>query len=246
MAKNKSAPSARDAARQAHANQLAAEKRRSRIITWTIVGVVAAVIAIIVTVVLMNSSRSIPDDGPAPSSATSEGGIMYDKGVPVEADGPAEVDATTVDEPNADTAGEVPYGVPDADASDIIIYADPNCVYCPQFEAENSEALDELAEAGDSIEYRIVNLLDNPGTDTYSSRASNAMACMAEEHPEHAGDFLHEIFDSYNSHQGAGLSNDELETMASDLGADISGCQSDNTYRPFVNFTTAKATAAGI
>src|SRR5699024_12430718 len=74
---------------------------------------------------LMNSSRSIPDDGPAPSSATSEGGIMYDKGVPVEADGPAEVDATTVDEPNPDTAGEVPDEVPDADASDIIIYADP-------------------------------------------------------------------------------------------------------------------------
>ncbi|HIW47073.1 MAG TPA: DsbA family protein [Candidatus Yaniella excrementigallinarum] len=246
MAKNKSAPSSRDAARQAHANQLAAEKRRSRIITWTIVGVVAAVIAIIVTVVLMNSSRSIPDDGPAPSSATSEGGIMYDKGVPVEADGPAEVDATTVDEPNPDTAGEVPDEVPDADASDIIIYADPNCVYCAQFEAENSEALDELAEDGYSIEYRIVNFLDNPGTDNYSSRAANAMACMAEEHPEHAGDFLHEIFDSYNSHQGAGLSNDELETMASDLGADISGCQSDNTYRPFVNFTTAKATAAGI
>src|SRR5699024_12135031 len=77
----------------------------------------------------------------------------------------------------------------DLDASDIIIYADPNCVYCAQFEAENSEALDELAEDGYSIEYRIVNFLDNPGTDNYSSRAANAMACMAEEHPEHAGDF---------------------------------------------------------
>src|SRR5699024_2095293 len=122
MAKNKSAPSSRDAARQAHANQLAAEKRRSRIITWTIAGVVEAIIAIIVTVVLMNSSRSIPDDGPAPSSATSEGGIMYDKGVPVEADGPAEVDATTVDEPNPYTACEVQDEVPDTDALFIINY----------------------------------------------------------------------------------------------------------------------------
>src|SRR5699024_12393723 len=161
---------------------------------------------------------------------TREVRIMYDNGIPVEADGLAEVDARTVDEPYPDTAGEVPDAVPDADAADIIIYADANCVYCAQFEAENSEARDELAEDGYSIEYRIVNFLDNPGTDNYSSRAANAMACMAEEHPEHAGDFLHEIFDSYNSHQGAGLSNDELETMASDLGADISGCQSDNTY----------------
>src|SRR5699024_467170 len=123
MAKNKSAPSSRDAARQAHANQLAAEKRRSRIITWTIVGVVAAVIAIIVTVVLMSCSRSTPEDGAAPLSATSEGGIMYDKGVPVEADGRAEVDATTVAEPITDTAGDVPDEVPDAAASDIIMYA---------------------------------------------------------------------------------------------------------------------------
>src|SRR5699024_6220146 len=126
------------------------------------------------------------------------------------------------------------------------IYAYPHCVYCAQFEAENSEALDELAEDGYSIEYRIVNFLDNPGTDNYSSRAANAMACMAEEDPEHAGDFLHEIFDSYNSHQGAGLSNDQHGTMSWDIGADISGCQSDNAYRPCVNFTTAKATAAGI
>src|SRR5699024_4388383 len=144
MAKNKSAPSSRDAARQAHANQLAAEKRRSRIITWTIVGVVAAVIAIIVTVVLMNSSRSIPDDGTAPSSATSEGGIMYDKGVPVGADRTADVEGTKVDEANLDTAGEVLDEVSDADAFYIIIYAYLYCVYCAQFEAENSEALDEL------------------------------------------------------------------------------------------------------
>src|SRR5699024_9471696 len=112
---------------------------------------------------------------------TSEGGIMYDKGVPVEADGPAEVDATTVDEPNPDTAGEVPDEVPDADASDNIIYADPNCVYCAQFEAENSEALDELAEDGYSIEYRIVNFLDNPGTDNYSSRARSEERRVGQE-----------------------------------------------------------------
>src|SRR5699024_12384867 len=97
---NNSAGSVRDRAGQVLANLVAPETRRARIITWTIVGVVVAVIAIIVTVVLMNSSRSVPDDGPAPLSATSEGGIMYDTGVPVGADGQAEVDATTVDEPN--------------------------------------------------------------------------------------------------------------------------------------------------
>lgn len=246
MAKNKSARSSRDAARQSHANQLAAEKRRSRTITWTIVGVVVAIVAIIVVVMLMNSSRSIPDAGPAPSSATAAGGIFFEDGVPAETDGPSEVDPTTVEEPNPDTAGQAPTEVPGSDISDIIIYADANCVYCAQFEAENAEGLSELAADGHTVEYRMVNFLDNPGTDNYSSRAANAMACVAEESPEHANDFREAVFASYDTHQGGGLSNDELETMASDVGAELNGCISDNTYRPFVNFTTAKATETGI
>ena len=246
MARNKSAGSSRDTVRQAHANQLAAEKRRSRIITWTIVGVIAAVVAIIVAVTLMNSSRSIPDAGPSPSSATASGGLLLEDGVPGQGDSPAEVDATTVEEPDPDTAGQMPTEVPGTDQADIIIYADANCVYCAQFETENAEALNELAEDGHSLEYRIVNYLDNPGTENYSSRAANAMACVAEESPEHTMDFVHEVFVSYDSHQGAGLSNDELISLASDVGADINGCVSDNTFRPFVNFTTAKAVETGI
>lgn len=246
MAKNKSARSSRDAARQAHANQLAAEKRRSRTITWTIVGVIAAVVAIVVVVTLMNSSRSIPDAGPAPTSGTEQGGIFFEDGVPTEVDGPSEVDATTVEEPNPETAGQAPTEVPGADASDIIIYADANCVYCAQFEAENSEALDELMADGHTLEYRMVNFLDNPGTDNYSSRAANAMTCVAEESPEQATDFINQAFATYNSHQGAGMSNDELINLASEVGADASDCINDNTYRPFVNYTTAQATSAGI
>lgn len=246
MAKNKSAGSSRDTVRQAHANQMAAEKRRSRTITWTIVGVIAAIIAIIVIVTLMNSSRSIPDAGPAPTSGTASGGLLFEDGLPAEGDSPDEVDATTVEEPNPDTAGQMPTDVPGADDADIIIYADANCVYCAQFEAENADALNELVDDGHSLEYRMVNYLDNPGTENYSSRAANAMACVAEESPDHAMDFIHEVFTSYNTHQGAGLSNDELVSLASEVGAEINGCISDNTYRPFVNFTTAKAVETGI
>lgn len=246
MANNKSPRSSRDTVRQAHANQLAAEKRRSRTITWTIVGVVVAVVAIIVVVTLMNSSRSIPDAGPTPTSATASGGLLLEEGAPAEGDAPEEVDATTVEEPNPDTAGQMPTEVPGSDNADIIIYADANCVYCAQFETENAAALNELGADGHSVEYRLVNYLDNPGTDNYSSRAANAMACVADESPEHANDFIHSVFTSYNTHQGAGLSNDELVDLASEAGADIGSCVSDNTYRPFVNFTTAKAVETGI
>lgn len=246
MAKNKSAGSSRDKARQSHANQLAAEKRRSRTITWTIVGVIVAVVAIVVIVTMMNSSRSIPDAGPTPTSGTVSGGLYFEDGVPAEGDAPDEVDATEVEEPNPESAGQMPSEVPGSDAADIIIYADANCVHCASFEEQNSDAIEELAADGHSLEYRMVNFLDNPGTDNYSSRAANAMTCVAEESPENTLDFISEVFASYNSHQGEGLSNDELETVASDVGADISGCLSDNTYRPFVNYTTAKAVETGI
>lgn len=246
MAKNKSAGSSRESARQAHANQLAAEKRRSRTITWTIVGVAVAVIAIIVVVVLMNSSRSIPDAGPTPTAATETGGILLVDGVPGEGDAPEEVNASEVEEPDPDTAGQMPTEVPGADNSDIIIYADANCVYCAQFEMENADALEELAADGHTIEYRFVNYLDNPGTENYSSRAANAMTCVAEESPEQASEFIHAVFTSYNTHQGAGMSNDELISLASDHGADISDCVSENTFRPFVDYTTANAVKDGI
>lgn len=246
MAKNTSARSSRDTAREAHAKQLAAEKRRSRTITWTIVGVIAAVVAIVVVVSMMSSSRSIPDAGPAPTAGTVSGGLLFANGQPADGDAPAEVDATTVEEPNPDTAGQQPTEVPGTDTADIIIYADANCVYCAQFETENFESINDLLAAGHSLEYRIVNYLDNPGTGNYSSRAANAMACVAEEAPEQAQEFIHAVFTSYNTHQGAGMSNDELVALASDLGADISACVSDNTFRPFVNYTTAKAIETGI
>lgn len=246
MAKNKAPGSSRDTARQAHANQLAAEKRRSRTITWTIVGVIAVVVAIVVVVTLMNSSRSIPDAGPAPTSGTASGGILFEEGAPAEGDAPDEVNASEVEEPNPEAAGETPTEVPGADSADIIIYADANCVHCASFEEENSEAIDELSADGHTVEYRLVNFLDNPGTDNYSSRAANAATCVAEESPENSLDFIGELFASYNTHQGAGLSNEEIESVASDVGADISDCVSDNTYRPFADYTTAKAIEAGI
>src|SRR5699024_1871642 len=104
--------------------------------------------AIAVACVLMNSSRSIPDAGPAPTSATAAGGILLEDGVPAAGDDVGEVDATTVEEPNPDTAGQMPTEVPGSDTSDVIIYADPNCVYCAQFELEKADARGERAADG--------------------------------------------------------------------------------------------------
>ena len=85
--------------------------------------------------------------------------------------------------------------------------------------------------------------LDSSATSNYSSRAANAALCVAEESPEQFIPFLAQMFGAYT---GQGISDDELTDMASGLGADINACVEDNTYRPFVKYTTAKANEAQI
>lgn len=241
--------SARDKARQMAEQQRKREKRKQMITIWSIVGAVVVIVAVVVGVIWMNSSRSIPATGSAPSVATEYGGIeMTSTTELAEGDNVGDVDAESVDE---STAGqEQPTEIPGASASDsdepaeIVIYADPNCVHCADFEQANSGQLNEWLDSGEAtVEYRLLNFLDSPGTDNYSSRAANAATCVAEESPENYNNFLNQVFAAYD---GQGMSNDELIEMASGLGVDISDCQNGNEYRPFVDWTSAQAQADGI
>jgi protein-disulfide isomerase len=245
--------SARDKARQMQEEQRRQEKRRSLMVRWGVVVGVVVVVAIVVGVIFMNSARSIPDAGPAPSAGNDQGGITLTSTTELAPGDEAleEVDATTVDIP--ESTGEQPATVPGAEArpagepAQSIIYADANCVHCASFEAENAQQLNEWLDAGDvTVEYRMLDFLDNPATGNYSSRAANASLCMAEQSPENYNSFVTQVFASYSTKQGEGLSDDEIKEMASGLGADINSCIDGNTYRPYVKYTGAQARAAGV
>lgn len=249
MANKKTA--AREAARQQHAEQLRKEKLRARITTWTIVGIIIVMIAVAVWLFMRNTSTDIPEQGPAPAAANEYGGITMVS--PTElADGNAPEEVNSEDVGKAQISEEQPQEIPggegDAKVNEnhIVIYADPNCVHCASFDQENAQLLNHLLETGNAtVEYRMVNYLDNPGTQNYSSRAANAMQCVAEEHPEKFGEYVNTIFAHYDQ-SGAGMKNDQLKTLADDMGANVDKCINNNTYRPFVNFTSKQAQADAI
>lgn len=220
------------------------ERRRSLMVRWGVVIGVVAVVAVVVGVIFANTSRSIPGSGPAPTAANEQGGITLTSATELaEGNAPETVDAEAVGDPQP--SGETPEMVPGAEPApegepaNVVIYADANCVYCAEFEQANSGQLTEWLENGDiTLEYRMVNFLDSPANNNYSSRAADAMSCVAEESPESYKSFITEVFAAYD---GEGMSDDELIEMASAQGADIGACVEDNTYRPFVDYTSALA-----
>lgn len=242
--------SAREKARQMQEQQRRQEKRRSMMIRWGVVIGVVAVIAVVVALITVNSSRSIPDAGPAPSVGNVHGGVTAVSATELApGDVPnGQVDAAAVAEPSgaAEQITTVPGAEqkPAGEPAQIIIYADANCVHCAGFEETNGAKLQEWLDAGQAtVEYRLVGYLDSSATSNYSSRAANAALCVAEESPEQYIPFVAQMFAAYT---GQGVSDDELTTMASGLGADINSCVDGNTYRPFVKYTTAKAQEAQI
>jgi protein-disulfide isomerase len=66
------------------------------------------------------------------------------------------------------------------------------------------------------------------------------------ESPEKYAEFVDALFANQPAEGGAGLSDDKLKSMASDIGVDINSCVDEKTYRPFVKFTTKEASAIGV
>lgn len=242
-------------ARQMQEQQRRKERRNRNIAIWGTIGAVVLVVALIIAFVLTRGSQDIPDQGRAVSAANQQGGVVMtgesSLGEPEEGLG-GEVDAAAVDVPEQAT-DQQPESVPGAEApadgepAQIVVYADFNCSYCADFEQANHSYLQGLIAEGEAtVEYRMLGFLDNPGTGNYSSRAAAASYCVAEEAPESYSAFVADVFATFSQKSGAGLSDEELTEMASAAGADVASCIEDNTYRPMVKYTTAKAQEAGV
>jgi protein-disulfide isomerase len=54
------------------------------------------------------------------------------------------------------------------------------------------------------------------------------------------------LFANQPAEGGAGLSDDKLKSLASDIGADINSCVDDKTFRPYVKYSTELASRTGI
>lgn len=173
-----------------------------------------------------------PWEGPEDSDAEGEAsdGDSADAAQPAAANEAGGFVLTSATEIDSD--GEGADGAPH-----VLIYSDPGCPACAQFEDLYSSSLEERVDNGDiTLEYRSVVFVDPE----YSADASGAFACMAEESPENYLAYVGEV-----TSQAADQSNREIEDLVSEaeaLGADIGECVESGTYRDFAEATTDIAT----
>lgn len=243
---------AREKARLIREAQAKKDKRNKLLIGW---GIVAAVVAILVVVALVVTSSlkqnaPIADQGPTPANANIHGGVTLLANSDVAKSDPATVDANSVgDAPKTPPAEVVAPGA-EAEAGKpvkVVLYVDFICPICKNFETQYNDQLTSLRNDGKiTVEYRPLGFLDSRSTTNYSSRAANAAACVANTAPQKYADYFNALYAQQPAEGSAGLSDNDLKKMASDMGVDIGSCVDDKTYRPYVKYATKEASAIGV
>jgi protein-disulfide isomerase len=243
---------AREKARLIREEQAKKDKRNKLLIGW---GIVAAVVAILVVVALvvtnsLKTNAPVADQGPTPANANIHGGVTLLANTDVAKSDPATVDANSLGEAPKTPPAEVVAPGAEAEAGKpvkVVLYVDFICPVCKNFETQYNDQLTSLRNDGKiTVEYRPLGFLDSRSTTNYSSRAANAAACVANTAPEKYADYFNALYAKQPAEGSAGLSDNDLKKMASDMGVNIDSCVDDKTYRPYVKFTTKEAAAIGV
>lgn len=260
MSKTSSAADARQKARQLAAQQAKkSAKSSTRWIQFTVLGVIALIVAIVAVVIINGNRNQIPEAGPVPASANQYGGIIVTKdGIEqgtstVESRDSKDLgksEASYTDITGKDTAMPLGVALPEEANNNgepvrLTIFQDYNCIHCAEFENTYGDQIQALVESGKiTLEVRNLTFLDANSPTFYSARTNNVAYSLASQVSTH--DFLEfqkEIF----SHQGTGgLSNEELIEIASKYGADVKDDVANNTWRPFVDTVTLESASNGI
>lgn len=209
-----------------------------------------AVVAAAVTVVIGVNGRSggeIANAGTVPAGGNIHGGIVLVTESTLAAATDQGIDIGQLGEVPAEQSAPAPLGLKKPAAGEkvqVMIYQDPNCSHCSDFESAYGDLITDWLKAGEiELEHRNIGFLDGGSPTNFSSRASNALACVANDAP---GSYL-QFSKAVYAHQSAGeMDNSQLTAMAKDNGADVADCIKDGAYRPFVKYSTQAAKVAQI
>ncbi len=197
-------------------------RRRRRVLWQSAVAVVVAAAVIGGAVVVLSNQD---DDAPTPSAISGA------------------VPAAATDD------GAFVVGDPDAPVT-VQVVEDFQCPVCRQFEAAAGEMLDQYAAGTDvKVEYRGIAFLDRASSTRYSSRALNASGCVMDEGADVWKEFHRQLYLQQPPEGGAGLSDDQLVSIATAAGADgdrVASCVEDETYADWVEATTDAAGDDGV
>lgn len=126
-------------------------------------------------------------------------------------------------------------------------YIDFMCPVCNQFEQSYGESILDLVNDGTiTLNIHPISILNrlSQGTD-YSTRAANAMYCVAEADPDAAVPFMQAMFEKQPAENSTGLTDDEILEIVKTAGVTgIDSCVTDGTYNKFVTSMTEKTPLA--
>lgn len=145
--------------------------------------------------------------------------------------------------------GGLAFGSSDAPVT-VSVTEDFQCPACRQFEVSSGPVLTELMNAGEIIiDEHPIAFLDKASTTRYSTRAANAAACVAQIDRDRWPAWKTAMFDSQPEEGGAGLTDDQIVAIATQVGItspDLPLCVADQRFAGWVADTTSAALDSGI
>lgn len=238
---NPSAPlSKKDRREQAreHARELReleAKKRQRR--RWFVQGGVILGALAIATVVLLIVTSLVTPAGPGPRNMASDG-ILFDSTAGA-AMSPVKTDALE------SSATPIPTTQSDVGPVSIVVYVDYQCPFCAQFEEANGRQIVQWVAAGiATLEMHPVAVLDQYSLGTrYSSRAANAVACVADREPDEFYLASTALFAAQPEEGTSGLTNDEIVSIVEGAGVTdpaVAQCIQNESFKAWVSAATER------
>jgi len=230
--RNEQREAARAKAKQMREQQQRSASRKRLGTQLGIVGGVLALVAVIVFVVLSNTAGGgQPSLGKAtPTNMTYSGGIKIGTGL--------KAFTKTFTPAPAANAKHVP---------NLEIYVDPQCPNCRDFETANSAEIQDLVTRGViTLTIHPISFLDRSSLNYYSSRAANALACVATYSPDNFFNFMQILYKNQpqespaiNGPDGAALLSSAQTAGATNLDK-IKSCIDNNAMGTWVVNQTTK------
>ena len=225
---------ARENARQLREQQKKREKRNR----WFLRGGIGLALVAIAVVAALLIVGSVKQPMAGPKNMASDGLLMVGNGTTISA---VETKASAPD------ADPVPTDLSTlGDSVNITVYVDYLCPYCGLFETTNAAQLTSWLTAGNiSLETHPISILDNQSAGSkYSTRAANAVSCVANYQPNSFLDVNSALFANQPTEGTTGLSNKELVKLVQGAGVTddaVASCITDQRFDGWVADATDRA-----
>lgn len=135
----------------------------------------------------------------------------------------------------------------------VTVIEDFQCPACKAFETQFADAIKQVrANPKVAIDYKPIAFLDQMSTNQYSTRSANASACVAQS-TAGGGNWdtwlkFHDLlYSNQPEENSAGLSDDELASLAQQAGAkNVKQCVTGHQFGDWVTSNTKKVMSSGV